>query len=52
VAGRHRRDRLPLSAANLLGDRNPASTTFFAVANAGGTHRCRKAHPAILPRTI
>src|SRR6185436_18211084 len=23
-------------AANLLGDRNPASTTFFAVANAGG----------------
>ena len=32
-------------AANLLGDRNVASTTFFAVANVGAPHR-RRAHPA------
>ena len=39
-------------AANLLGDRNLASTTFFAVANAGGALIVCRAHPAILWRAI
>ena len=39
-------------AANLLGDRNLASTTFFAVANAGEALIVGRAYPAILWRTI